>query len=90
MPMPTASQVTRLFLYDSETIPSDLASDSLIRPSGDGATLNVDVAEYMNIGPGRFAVGTRFDLVNLLPPRRTEWVDRSGCGLMLMAERRPT
>lgn len=57
MNLPTISDVTRTFLYDSVTIPNKL-SDSLIRQLDDQAEvpINVDLQEYMTVGPGRFAL----------------------------------
>ena len=61
--LPTAKEVTNLFLYGQTTTPSNLTSESLIRPNG--YTLPprpVDTDTYM-AGPGRFATPDKFEIV---------------------------
>ena len=62
MSLPTAEEMTNLFLYGQKTKPSNLLDENLIRPSNLVTPLNVDVNEYMN-GPGRFATLDKFDVV---------------------------
>jgi Ca2+-binding RTX toxin-like protein len=67
MPLPTAKEVTNLYLYGQKTTPNNLVDDSLIRPNplSTNPTLTVDVVDFMNTttGPGRFAVGSQFELI---------------------------
>src|SRR6478672_7236910 len=67
MPNLTAAEVTNWYLYGQATTPTDLTSDSIIRPQiapQDRIQLPQDVASYLSTGAGRFAVGSRFDLVD--------------------------
>jgi hypothetical protein len=51
----TAEEITNLYLYGTKTIPSDLTSESLIRPLNvKPTTTTVDMNEYMATA-GRFA-----------------------------------
>ncbi len=61
----TANKITNLYLYGQETIPDSLISTGLMRPAGDVITINVDIPSLMNpnIGAGRFAVGSQFELI---------------------------
>lgn len=64
MTLPTAEEVTNLYLYGQSTRPSDLTSDSLIRPASATSEITVSTQEYMTSGAGRFALGVLFDLVS--------------------------
>ncbi len=58
----TSEQITKLFLFGSETVPSDLASDAIIdHPVG--VLAQQDMQDHMTNGAGRFAVGAQFELV---------------------------
>lgn len=67
MSLPTAKEVTNLYLYGQKTTPNNLVDDSLIRPNPlpINPTLTVDVVKFMDskTGPGRFAVGSQFELI---------------------------
>lgn len=65
MPFPTANEVVSYYLYGSGTPPANLASEALFRDLDATVPLDVDVQEYMNsaTGPGRFAIGSEFELV---------------------------
>ena len=65
MPLPTASEITRLFLYGTTSIP-DLVNSGRIRPDvtkANAVYLEVDKNEYMDTGPGRFVNATSFEAV---------------------------
>lgn len=66
----TPTTITNLFLYGTETPPTDLISNALIRPPETKTTIKVDAVSFMTSGPGRFAnaalspvVGAFFDSV---------------------------
>ena len=72
MTLPTAKTVTNLFLYGQETTPQNLVDDALIRPdpltpkpASTVHALTVHVDEFMDpeTGPGRFAVGSQFEVI---------------------------
>ncbi len=66
MALITAAQITNQFLYGQTTTPSNLASANLIRPAtATPPPLTQNVNEYMNVGGGRFAIGSSFTLVQL-------------------------
>ena len=63
MPMLTAAQVTKWYLYGQDAIPANFVDETLIRPPVTGATalsLTQDLPTYMTQGPGRFATGSAF------------------------------
>jgi len=68
MSLPTAKDVTQLYLYAKRFTPTNLVDDALIRPDPvqipdkDLFHEKVDAVEYMT-GPGRFALGAMSDLV---------------------------
>lgn len=51
----TSEVLTNIFLFGNAEKPADLTDESLIRPSGDGEPVEVDMASFMSDGPGRFA-----------------------------------
>jgi len=64
----TPEVVTNLYLYGSDTKPTNLLSDSLARKAdtSDGEALvkvNVDMSTVMGAGHGRFAYGSNSPLV---------------------------
>jgi hypothetical protein len=61
----TNEKITIKYLYGTDTIPLDLLSGDLIRPTDKEENTKVDINEYMNSGPGRFATAPQFALVNL-------------------------
>nr|WP_321483046.1 hypothetical protein [uncultured Cohaesibacter sp.] len=65
MTLPTASEITRLYLYGQTQIPSNLADEALIRSPDAKTTISVSASEYMSQGAGRFATAALFDIVQL-------------------------
>jgi hypothetical protein len=65
MSLPTASYVTRWYLYGSGLVPSDKTNSNLIRDAGVTTSISVDYNEFMNsvTGPGRFAVAAEQPIV---------------------------
>lgn len=65
MPLPSAELILSQYLYGSAAKPP-LDNEALIRDKIGtyGATINVDAAEYMTLGGGRFANGAQSALVN--------------------------
>ncbi|MDE5083884.1 MAG: hypothetical protein O4859_22710 [Trichodesmium sp. St18_bin1] len=60
----SAKEITNLYLYGQPTTPSNLENDSLIRDSTvPNIIKEIDTSEFMETGPGRFAVGSQFELV---------------------------
>lgn len=65
----TNELITNLYLYGQTTTPTDLVSDSIIRPTdnlateADNTTTQVDMASYMTTGPGRFALGSQSSMI---------------------------
>jgi hypothetical protein len=62
MTLPTARDIMNWFLYGKATQPSNLIDDALIRPASATVAIQVDRSEFM-AGPGRFALGSQFPLV---------------------------
>ena len=57
-------EVTNLYLYGQLTTPINLADDQWIRPEpANWLAYDVNLADFMNIGAGRFAVGGQFDFI---------------------------
>jgi hypothetical protein len=56
------NDITNLYLYGQLTTPVNLLDSSLIRPKDTAIRVNVDAEELME-GPGRFAVGSQFELI---------------------------
>lgn len=57
--------ITKWYLYGQATTPTNLVDEGLIVPSSI-TTLNapdVDLADFMSTGAGRFAVGSQFELI---------------------------
>jgi len=64
MTMPTISQIVSRYLFNSDSPPSNLADEALIRDAGkQGDAVNVDANEYMTVGAGRYAGVERFNFV---------------------------
>lgn len=62
--LPTAEEVTNLYLYGQLTKPMNMTDVTLIRASTDfPPAVQIDVNAYMG-GPGRFATADRFEVVN--------------------------
>lgn len=58
--------ITNLFLFGQQSRPSNLVDDSLIRPKEISPSfIDINVNEYMNSGPGRFANPAFFDVIKL-------------------------
>ncbi len=73
MALPTAEEIINYYLYGQSTKPSDIETDSIIRPSGAGVTIDLQIEDVM-AGPGRFAIGPVFTLV-------TRFFSTEGAGL---------
>ncbi|BBM04131.1 calcium-binding protein [Microbulbifer sp. GL-2] len=82
----SSEEVTNLYLYGTTNTPSDLANDSYTRTSGAGPTQHsVNINDYMDSGPGRFASPAFFEIVKLffspttsgLPPGRYKENDKT-------------
>jgi hypothetical protein len=57
------AQVTNHYLFDRDQTPVNLVDSSMIRRNDvRGNALYQDMAEYMTVGAGRYAVADRFDL----------------------------
>ncbi|NEU84538.1 hypothetical protein [Nostoc sp. UIC 10630] len=56
------NDITNLYLYGQLTTPVNLLDSSLIRPKDTVIRVDVDAVELMK-GPGRFAVGSQFELI---------------------------
>lgn len=66
MTLPTIKAITERFLFGENGQPSDLVTTGVIRDVDAKSSVEVNVAEYMSTyGPGRFAVGALFDIVQL-------------------------
>ena len=63
MALPTAEEITNLYLYGTKNRPNDLLDPSILAQRN-GASINVDVVEYMAIGAGRFVNAANFEVVN--------------------------
>lgn len=65
MALPTAEQVTNMYLYGTVTRPNDLLDPTILkhRTASSKNMINVDIVEYMNDGPGRFVNGANFEVV---------------------------
>jgi Ca2+-binding RTX toxin-like protein len=62
MTLPTAGQITNLYLYGQEIVPANLIDQHLIN-SATRTPVEVDVHEYMTIGAGRFVSAFSFDFM---------------------------
>lgn len=59
----TPEVVTNFYLYGTDTTPTNLVSENLIRPQNLLPTAKIDKAELMKTGAGRFAIGSQFTLI---------------------------
>ncbi len=57
------NNVTNLYLYGQLSTPTNLVKSNLIRPENATTEFEVDVAEFMATGAGRFAIGSQFALI---------------------------
>ena len=64
MAMPTAAEITSWYLYGKPYLPGDRLDPSLIRLPTKTARTKVDINEYMDSGPGRFASLAAFEVVD--------------------------
>jgi len=66
MTLPTVEQITNQYLYGSFTKPTNLLDSSLIRDANpSNSEILISTAEIMaDDGPGRFALGSSFNVVN--------------------------
>lgn len=67
MTLPTYQEVVSKYLWGSTTPPADAskASESWIRPSNASTSIDVSISDFMSsTGPGRFALGAKFTLVD--------------------------
>lgn len=53
----TTEKMTNLFLYGTDSVPTDRLDDKIIRDKGLKINIQVDSVSYMADGPGRFATG---------------------------------
>ena len=64
MTMPAINNVVSRYLFNTDTPPSNLTNESIIRNEGQqGDRISVDANEYMTTGGGRFAGVERFNFV---------------------------
>lgn len=58
-------EITNFYLYGAMTTPSDLISDTRIRPNPlvPPTTISINQASFMETGPGRFALGSQSSLI---------------------------
>ena len=45
--------IAKLYLYGTSRVPTDKASPEIVRPDEATSTTSVNLAEYMDTGPGR-------------------------------------
>jgi len=64
MTLPTAEEVTNLYLYGSSSKPANLLDPSLLQPRTQPAAVPVDLNEYMTTGAGRFVDAADFKFLN--------------------------
>ena len=63
MALPTAEEITNMYLYGEKTTPDDLANAARIRPASEIASkYEVNINEYI-AGPGRFVTPGAFTIV---------------------------
>jgi hypothetical protein len=67
MSLPTASEVTNLYLYGTKITPNNLVDDAQIRPKllPDPTSENLSAVEFMSTGAGRFALASMSSLVEM-------------------------
>lgn len=58
-----AKEITKWYLYGSNSIPENLVDESLIRPQDAEVTIEIDKNEFMTTGAGRFAIGPQFIII---------------------------
>ncbi len=58
-----SKEITKLYLYGTDTTPTNLVDESLIRPADAESTVTIDVADFMKNGGGRFALGPQFSII---------------------------
>ena len=64
--IPAVEEIVSCYLFDTDTPPSDLRNEALIRAAGiDGTAVEVDIDEFMSTGGGRFVGAERFRLVRM-------------------------
>ncbi len=64
MALPTAEQVTNMYLYGQKERPEDLLDPSIANRDRDATSkIDVDVEDYMTNGAGRFVNSANFDVV---------------------------
>jgi hypothetical protein len=62
MSLPTTQEILNYFLYGVSQTPSNLADEGII--DHQNSLIEVDINEYMDIGPGRFISPVDFDIIN--------------------------
>jgi len=66
MTLPTAAEVTEMFLFGAAGRPGTLLDPSIIRPDSASSQITIQNVDVMSSsGPGRFAVGALFDAIQL-------------------------
>ena len=63
MTLPTAEQVTNIYLYGQETVPTDMTSSSVAN-TDERTPVVVNIQEYMTVGAGRFVSAYSFDFLH--------------------------
>ncbi len=76
MPLPTAQEVASKYLYGTDTPPEIFDDPALIRPVGAYSSIPVAKSDYFDpvTGPGRFALGSEFDIVDNFFTTKDYWV----------------
>lgn len=59
----SAAEITNLYLYGTKLAPANMLDESIIRPATATAYTSVDINDYMDNGPGRFASPSFFEIV---------------------------
>lgn len=65
MSLPTAEEVVSNYLYGTPTPPQNFANQNIQRSNDASSTIEVNLTEFMDpdTGPGRFALGSEFEIV---------------------------
>lgn len=63
MTLPSVATVITQYLYGSSLVPTGFSDESLVRDASDSSSISIDVVDYMENGPGRFALAANFSLI---------------------------
>ncbi|MCF6273809.1 MAG: hypothetical protein L3J37_11590 [Rhodobacteraceae bacterium] len=89
MTLPTAQEVATKFLYGSAALPESFDDPSLIRPNEASTQIEVTKADYFDpiTGPGRFALGSEFDIVDdFLGAPKEYWIAQMNAPVGVFAQ----